>query len=724
MAGCIKQIAAGRRKPNMTRKEYFDHRFRIHGSLSDGTENKDDKPHKYIQTQVFDSAFGSRPDGPLNANQHWVGRDDTTELFFRDWDHVTSCFSSEFVKTTIGPDGPLFADFETSVVLMAYEKAIPVQTTAAEERAKAGNADLDVGNATVAMYFISTPDDVRDGSKREQAVTPLLLKSLETYCQADIGGVVCNVGAVSDKFDLNAYFGGADMPQYALVYKLFLTGAESVTTLRRAQREFEGAVTQHGLIDLHKSFILFSREALIMDMGKGIRFSLDRQVSFKDLPGPSHLDSESNKDFRDSLRTTLNPIKLDSSLKDFAFNWRDHIPTRSKQLTLDTFGFTGAKPLVQPWVPTSSAPEIPLDWLCENPDFVWEFARRCHLYSHTPIPALLHTCAESRIMLINMGYKLAFRTRSSGPRIWFNFDRDTLYLQAEPPEDDDASRSLKGSSLWDIGQFDPGEMRQVRKLALWGAANYLTLFNCDPHSFGGHAQELSSVLRLFSGLDELLFVDWSKGDFTRTVDKEKLEGAHRRRHPYDIRGLWLCVDVAKIDGLFRLFSAEPPCFGNLRSTGLNSFLLSEHNVMRHQKTYFEEAEDKIRSALIDEMTRLISTETTDVIIPWKIPRPRTVHVLPLLEHFILWKERIEVEEDVFNLQMEWNSMVRSRTEKQMSSSEWQEAERAFGEAHWPEDEDWGNERAIYGDILTTRIQKQWWIQYRTTPDPGDPLSWV
>lgn len=40
----IKQIAAGRRKPNMTRKEFFDHRFRIHGSISDGTEDKDQKP--------------------------------------------------------------------------------------------------------------------------------------------------------------------------------------------------------------------------------------------------------------------------------------------------------------------------------------------------------------------------------------------------------------------------------------------------------------------------------------------------------------------------------------------------------------------------------------------------------------------------------------------------------------------------------------------------------
>lgn len=174
------------------------------------------------------------------------------------------------MKTTIGPDGPLFADFETSVVLMAYEKPIPVQTTAAE-RAKAGNADLDVGNATVAMYFISTPDDVRDGTELEQVVTPLLLRSLEAHCQADVWGVICNVGAVSDKFDLNAYFGGADMPQYALVYKLFLTGAESVTALRRAQREFEGAASGQGFIDLHKSFILFSHEALVMDMGKGIR---------------------------------------------------------------------------------------------------------------------------------------------------------------------------------------------------------------------------------------------------------------------------------------------------------------------------------------------------------------------------------------------------------------------------------------------------------------------
>ncbi|KAF4335204.1 hypothetical protein FBEOM_10948 [Fusarium beomiforme] len=298
----IKQIAAGRRKPNMTRKEFFDHRFRIHGSISDGIEDKDQKPLyvdspmartselKYVQTQVFDSAFGSRPGGPLNANQNWVGRDDTTELFFHDWGHVLQCFSSDYVKTTIAPDGPFFADFETSIILMAYEKAIPLQTAAAVKRAGEGKDGLDTGDATVAMYFISTPDDMKDGKNLEQVITPRLVESVNTHCQDQVWGIICNIGAVSDQFDLNTYFGGANMPQYALVYKIFLSGPEAVPQVRKAQTEFQKYVGEQSIIDLHKSFILFSQEALVMDVEKGIRFSRDRQPVFTDLPGPSHLD--------------------------------------------------------------------------------------------------------------------------------------------------------------------------------------------------------------------------------------------------------------------------------------------------------------------------------------------------------------------------------------------------------------------------------------------------
>ncbi|KAL5610235.1 hypothetical protein FOVSG1_004916 [Fusarium oxysporum f. sp. vasinfectum] len=78
------------------------------------------------------------------------------------------------------------------------------------------------------------------------------------------------------------------MPQYALVYKIFLTGLESVPLVRKAQAQFEKDA--QSIIDSQKPFILFSQEALVMDVKKGVRFSRNRQPVFKDLSDSSHLD--------------------------------------------------------------------------------------------------------------------------------------------------------------------------------------------------------------------------------------------------------------------------------------------------------------------------------------------------------------------------------------------------------------------------------------------------
>lgn len=40
----LKQIACLRRKSNLTRKEFFDHHFQVHGSLADVPSNPDEKP--------------------------------------------------------------------------------------------------------------------------------------------------------------------------------------------------------------------------------------------------------------------------------------------------------------------------------------------------------------------------------------------------------------------------------------------------------------------------------------------------------------------------------------------------------------------------------------------------------------------------------------------------------------------------------------------------------
>jgi hypothetical protein len=38
----IKQITSSRRRPGMTRREYFDYRFQVHGSIADGGEKPED----------------------------------------------------------------------------------------------------------------------------------------------------------------------------------------------------------------------------------------------------------------------------------------------------------------------------------------------------------------------------------------------------------------------------------------------------------------------------------------------------------------------------------------------------------------------------------------------------------------------------------------------------------------------------------------------------------
>lgn len=204
------------------------------------------------------------------------------------------------MKQVTGPDSRFFADFETSIVLMASEKSVHLPTRLASKTPNPQDS------STVAMYFISTPDGERNGKVLEEKLTPLLIDSIQNCCQDDAGGLVVNIGETSEQFDLNAYFGGSGTPQYSLVYKIYLKDPSSVPQIRRSQKEFEALAKEY--IDLHTSFILFSEEALVLDVAKNIRvscskisspptqcltinqFQSDRQPVFRDLPGTSHLD--------------------------------------------------------------------------------------------------------------------------------------------------------------------------------------------------------------------------------------------------------------------------------------------------------------------------------------------------------------------------------------------------------------------------------------------------
>ncbi|PVH85177.1 hypothetical protein DL98DRAFT_409702 [Cadophora sp. DSE1049] len=270
----IKQIACGRRKPNMTRKEYNDHRFQVHGRITDGPD-RSCCPTKYIQTPIFDAAFGKRAgDNPPNCNHSWVGRDDITELYFTDVDHLKHVFNSEYVRNTIGPDGLLFADFETTIVLMAREMTVELSSVAE-------GSYPEEGYGTTASYFLSPASGDRNGEGLRTMVEPLFVKSLSQYTSGEVYRVYANVGYTSAEFDLNAYFGGGNMPQFSLVYKLYMKDVKSVPAIRRAQKAFESQAAD--LVNFVDSFIVFGKEGLVMDYSRNILFDPARQPVFDEV---------------------------------------------------------------------------------------------------------------------------------------------------------------------------------------------------------------------------------------------------------------------------------------------------------------------------------------------------------------------------------------------------------------------------------------------------------
>ncbi|KAK6608055.1 hypothetical protein H4I96_04290 [Botrytis cinerea] len=134
----------------------------------------------------------------------------------------------------------------------------------------------------------------------------------------------------------------------------------------------------------------------------------------------------------------------------------------------------------------------------------YQAARRGSLYSHSTIPSLLNTCRDSRSCMQRLGYTLTFSTRTSAPRVWFNYTQDILYLRALDSDINEGimSELIDGTGT-NIGQFRPGEFTQVKRLAL----DFSKCIGWDEH----WQYEILRVVKLFRNLEELFLVlncDW------------------------------------------------------------------------------------------------------------------------------------------------------------------------------------------------------------------------
>lgn len=132
-----------------------------------------------------------------------------------------------------------------------------------------------------------------------------------------------------------------------------------------------------------------------------------------------------------------------------------------KQSTLTSYGFSTTKPRRGHWVAEDHFPLEAI--LSRKKGTVYSMFRNSELYSSTPFPVLLHTCAESRVALMSMGYELAFSTRTHDARTWFNFRTDILYISGDM-EYDYGTFLGDANSDAPVGQFCPQDLRRIRHL--------------------------------------------------------------------------------------------------------------------------------------------------------------------------------------------------------------------------------------------------------------------
>jgi hypothetical protein len=220
---------------------------------------------------------------------------------------------------------------------------------------------------------------------------------------------------------------------------------------------------------------------------------------------------------------------------------------------------------------------------------------------------MLHVARESRQVLLDSGYELAFRTRTHGPRTWFNFKKDILYIGrvASFEENWDFHNLLSGNPMWDIGQYQPVDMKRVRRIALGEAGDHVS------DNFDESVVEVSNILQLFPSVEELFLEEHGLQPLTKNFPKR--EGLNDDES-------WWHTSVVELDALSYLINDCVVCFAGYHNHHLKAY---KENNMGDGSRYFVDAVSKFEEGLVRTRDRVVPS---GAIAPWKIPEVRIVHI--------------------------------------------------------------------------------------------------
>ncbi|KAF5665113.1 hypothetical protein FCIRC_10635 [Fusarium circinatum] len=148
----------------------------------------------------------------------------------------------------------------------------------------------------------------------------------------------------------------------------------------------------------------------------------------------------------------------------------------------------------------------------------------------TLIPPLLHTFSESREFLERTGYRLAFRDKSIGRQFWFNFKRDTMFIDKE-------ALDLMHHG---INPFPFSDCQRVRRIAY------------EREDIRRYEQGVRLALQTFGELQAVFLIEWHRKVIDLHEPRSKSsEGFFPdlipQRHSYDTRNLCKFTEIQKID---------------------------------------------------------------------------------------------------------------------------------------------------------------------------------
>ena len=255
----IKLMAASRRRPGLTRAEYFRYIEHYHGTVARLERFKIDR---YIQNHVIDGAFGVLADS--SHKNKAVDREGVVELHFEAFRDMLDTLEPQGVtQSRANQDGGFFADEPTNIIVMAEEIELPVASP--RPKFNPGLGEAGQGAVKVMQFIMRKPEVFPNDYYKlwRQAHDEALAKS--PYAREMFRRIVISKRSRVNDNDAaaRAHFRMVDPPVYDMVVSFWLDSMENAG----AFRQYFEAVLESPLdfADWSESFFLYVRPVRIID---------------------------------------------------------------------------------------------------------------------------------------------------------------------------------------------------------------------------------------------------------------------------------------------------------------------------------------------------------------------------------------------------------------------------------------------------------------------------